>query len=94
MQRFLCAEEILGHSRTWLGCVQVMQSLPSAEPTLTADEFACAVLVGTVEDLEANPKKVEAQRGKGVTRVVKESKEDIVFSRYSRDVCLHGGHDA
>lgn len=73
---------------------KLCRALPSAEPTLTADEFACAVLVGTVEDLEANPKKVEAQRGKGVTRVVKESKEDIVFSRYSRDVRLHGGHDA
>lgn len=77
-----------------LDVYKLCRALPSAEPTLTADEFACAVLVGTVEDLEANPKKVEAQRGKGVTRVVKESKEDIVFSRYSRDVCLHGGHDA
>lgn len=77
-----------------LDVYKLCRALPSAEPTLTVDDFTCAVLAGTVEDLEANPKKVEAQRGKGVTHVVKESKEDVVFSRYSRDVCLHGDHDA
>lgn len=83
-----------GTQERCLDMYKLCKALPSAEPTLTVDESACAVLAGTVEDLEANSKKVEAQRGKGVTHVVKESKEDVVFSRYSRDVCLHSDHDA
>lgn len=52
--------------------------MPSAESTLAVDEFACAVLAGTVEGLEANPEKVGAQREKGVTHMVKGSKEDVM----------------
>lgn len=63
VQRFICAEEIVGLQECFLDVYKSCRVLPSAEPMLTVDGFAHTGIVGTVGGSEANSKKAEHKEG-------------------------------